>query len=530
MSNTYEIAKEDTNAGVRGDMVLVNGGDFEPRDSVELVEDHLVADAVIAHPLIPHRPSVVLVVADDGVGKTALLCQVAAAVSGAGKKVLYICGEDNPEKLKAMVRAAAGDLSRVAFVDCVVDHADVELRGMLEHAAVAPLVNGVDSIIIETLSSFESEGIKRRAIRGRLKQFHAMARNGVTTYIAMHPNRARTHVRRPAHRVPAGWGGAVEDIWMIEPSDDQGHAVLEMVRGRDYEKPWDRYPYWVSNADGVKLAVIDTEGKNTGPTIADLLEEKNPKHLPKGVLAALRWLRDYLVDGPKLINLIEQEGKAAGHSLSNLRRAKYASKGGIEDRKRLGDGLSEWFLRDEQLDQVAQPVEPAEPCHYTPKHVMDAIHAVFGPCDLDPCSPPEPVHVQARNWFTKEQDGLKQSWAIPKGGWLFCNPPWGRRGRPEIPAWATKALAEIDAGHVARMIMLLPFWRTNSFDKLRARGMTVLDIGKLAFGQYKGVTEKGNALFLHGFTSAAVAELVASLRQHGVKVDDFMNGPPKVPM
>ena len=47
MSNAYGNTKEDTNAGVRGDRVLVNVRDFEPRDPVELVKDHLVADVVI---------------------------------------------------------------------------------------------------------------------------------------------------------------------------------------------------------------------------------------------------------------------------------------------------------------------------------------------------------------------------------------------------------------------------------------------------------------------------------------------------
>src|ERR1700730_4222624 len=47
MNNAHEDTEEDTNAGVRGDRVLVNISDLEPRDPVELVKDHLVADAVI---------------------------------------------------------------------------------------------------------------------------------------------------------------------------------------------------------------------------------------------------------------------------------------------------------------------------------------------------------------------------------------------------------------------------------------------------------------------------------------------------
>ena len=53
---------------------------------------------------------------------------------------------------------------------------------------------------------------------------------------------------------------------------------------------------------------------------------------------------------------------------------------------------------------------------------MGALHEVLGPCEIDVCSPAKPVHVQARRWFTQQQDGLKQVLAIPENGWIFLNP------------------------------------------------------------------------------------------------------------
>ena len=91
------------------------------------------------HPVIPLRPSSVLVVGDVGGGKTCLLCHVAATLSRAGKRVLYIVGEGNPkEDIAPLIKAAGGDLQNVTMVDCVVEHADAELDGLLAHRGVAP--------------------------------------------------------------------------------------------------------------------------------------------------------------------------------------------------------------------------------------------------------------------------------------------------------------------------------------------------------------------------------------------------------
>jgi KaiC/GvpD/RAD55 family RecA-like ATPase len=304
---------------------------------------------VAVHPLIPHSPCIVIVCADEGVGKSSSLAQVAAAKTRAGKKVLYIYGEGSPEKNRQLMIAAGADMSNLVMVDCVVEHSTVQLDGMLTHEAIAKHLPGVDTIIVDVASSFVSESVKRYRIRQLLAPFHGLARKGITTFIAMHPNRGR-NVRKPADRVPAGWAGSAEVVWQIEASDDQGHAVVEMTRGREYPKPWKRYEFWLGeNPDGVRIAEI---GAESSLSIMDLLAEKHPHHVPPSVVKAREWLLTYLAEhGPPLVETeIFPAGKAAGHSESAMTKAKAISS--EIDHTPQGNGPSKWFLKaDEQTQQ-----------------------------------------------------------------------------------------------------------------------------------------------------------------------------------
>jgi len=58
----------------------------------------------------------------------------------------------------------------------------------------------------------------------------------------------------------------------------------------------------------------------------------------------------------------------------------------------------------------------------TPQDLFDALNKEFG-FTLDPCAN-DSNHKCAR-YYTREQDGLAQSWA---GETVFCNPPYSKRG------------------------------------------------------------------------------------------------------
>ena len=68
----------------------------------------------------------------------------------------------------------------------------------------------------------------------------------------------------------------------------------------------------------------------------------------------------------------------------------------------------------------------------TPRDFFDSLNAEFH-FTLDPCA--DDLNHKCETYFTKEQDGLKQSWA---GQCVYCNPPYGR----ETAKWVEKAWRE----------------------------------------------------------------------------------------
>jgi len=94
----------------------------------------------------------------------------------------------------------------------------------------------------------------------------------------------------------------------------------------------------------------------------------------------------------------------------------------------------------------------------TPQELVTRLEIEFGKFDLDPCATKE--NTKAKNFFTKEQDGLKQKWF----GKVFVNPPYSRGN---LGKWTFKAQQEINYNpKVELIIMLLPVrTSTNWFHK-----------------------------------------------------------------
>lgn len=81
----------------------------------------------------------------------------------------------------------------------------------------------------------------------------------------------------------------------------------------------------------------------------------------------------------------------------------------------------------------------------TPQDFFDRLNAEF--CFSIDVAANEDNHKCPR-YYTKEQDGLAQSWA---GETVWCNPPYGR----EIGKWVEKAYRESRDGG-ATVVMLIP--------------------------------------------------------------------------
>ncbi len=86
----------------------------------------------------------------------------------------------------------------------------------------------------------------------------------------------------------------------------------------------------------------------------------------------------------------------------------------------------------------------------TPQDLFDALNKEFG-FTLDPCANDD--NHKCVKYYTKEQDGLAQSWA---GETVFCNPPYSRKTKSNAgqAAWVEKCYQEAQKGSV--VVLLLP--------------------------------------------------------------------------
>ncbi len=82
----------------------------------------------------------------------------------------------------------------------------------------------------------------------------------------------------------------------------------------------------------------------------------------------------------------------------------------------------------------------------TPQAFFDELNKEFD-FTLDPCATPQ--NAKCARYFTKEIDGLAQSW---RGEVVFCNPPYGR----DISKWVAKAYVETLSGGAKLVVLLIP--------------------------------------------------------------------------
>lgn len=123
----------------------------------------------------------------------------------------------------------------------------------------------------------------------------------------------------------------------------------------------------------------------------------------------------------------------------------------------------------------------------TPQEVFDRLNEEFR-FTLDPCATPE--NAKCPLFFTKEQDGLSQTW----GGVVFMNPPYGR----EIGLWLKKAYESALEG--ATVVCLIPsrtdtkWWHEYV---MRAREIRYIR-GRLKFGDSKNSAPFPSSVVIFG--------------------------------
>lgn len=90
---------------------------------------------------------------------------------------------------------------------------------------------------------------------------------------------------------------------------------------------------------------------------------------------------------------------------------------------------------------------------YTPAKYSEVVRELLGEIDLDPASSPHANQViQAKKFYTREADGLKQHWR----GRVFLNPPYGFEGNDSNQAiWSQRLMEQYRQRTTTEAVLLV---------------------------------------------------------------------------
>jgi len=124
---------------------------------------------------------------------------------------------------------------------------------------------------------------------------------------------------------------------------------------------------------------------------------------------------------------------------------------------------------------------------YTPENYIETARRVLGEIDLDPSSCKLANQtVQAKTFFSLENNGLKQAWF----GNVWLNPPYEY---PLIAQFSEKLLSEFLSGHIQNAIVLVNnCTETQWFQKLAQHAQALFfNAGRIHFVQQDNTTQDG---------------------------------------
>jgi hypothetical protein len=127
---------------------------------------------------------------------------------------------------------------------------------------------------------------------------------------------------------------------------------------------------------------------------------------------------------------------------------------------------------------------------------------------LAPCwIPPETDALRPEPWWDRASGRDATSWPTPEARWnaswtpsVWLNPPWGT-GKTGTPAWIDRALLELDAHRVSRILLLVPeATDTAWWWKAAERATEVVSLGRIAYcrpsGERISAPPQGSTLFV----------------------------------
>ena len=156
---------------------------------------------------------------------------------------------------------------------------------------------------------------------------------------------------------------------------------------------------------------------------------------------------------------------------------------------------------------------------YTPPLYIDAVRAVLGKIDLDPCSCAVANEtVRAEEFITREQDALHISW--PLVSTLYCNPPYSAG---VVGKFVERILEHYDSGGFKSGIVLInnvsdtKYWQRLA----RASALYCMTDHRISFinqqGEQLKQNTRGQTLFLLTAANSTIQnQFIESFQRFGV--------------
>ncbi len=293
-----------------------------------------------------------LIAGDPGLGKSTIALYIAAmltrglAMVGGGPattgEVIWLTSEDDVSRvLKPKLLAAGADMEKVHVVEGIRSgqsddpfpfSLDVDLPKLERFIVNSPSVR---LVVIDPLLSFmgEADYIHHQEVRKVLAAVKAMSeRRGVTVIGIMHLNKSMGGTVLQRLTGSMAFGAAARAVWLVcsHPEDAERRLLLcaklsvaKVPTGLEFALAGDP-PCVQWSEEPVTITAHDALNP---PVRTELKESK-----------CVRWLRDYLGEGPVKSTQIYTDGADAGFSSGQLQRAKDALDAGA-----FKHGLQSWW-------------------------------------------------------------------------------------------------------------------------------------------------------------------------------------------
>ncbi len=268
---------------------------------------------------------------DPGLGKSTLLCELAARVSRGDplpggeaappRPVVLMSAEDDPyDTIRPRIDAAGGDPRRIIAFATLPDHASNGTLGAIpDHVYILEEIiarTRAALLIIDPLVAFLARGHNANSDQGVRRAFHSLKglaeRTGVAIVAVRHLNKSMT--ANPLYRGGGSIGiiGAARCGLLLAPDPDDSQRRILASTKDNLGRPPPSLAFRLLSSPGIHVARVVWDGES-GWTADQLLRESASGVALHSLLADARdWLRAALADGPRPARDILREAREAG--------------------------------------------------------------------------------------------------------------------------------------------------------------------------------------------------------------------------